>query len=94
MNAPHRLLRFTPAAAARCAVPHARPLLDVIIDAASEPAGQIVVFEPPAGAPSWHYVFSDGHASGLQSSQSRLALETLIVEHYFQDLVASQLRSA
>lgn len=95
MNSPHRLLRFSRAASPQSVTPGSRALLDLWLDAGSEPIGHVVELAPSPGAPTrWAYVLHDGRVTGLQSTFSRQDLETRIVEHYFEDLVADQRHTA
>lgn len=95
MSSPHRLLRFRRTGSAPIAAPGTRVLLDLWLDAELEPVGHVVELAPSPGAPTrWAYVLHDGRATGLQSTFSRQDLETRIVEHYFEDLVADQRHTA
>lgn len=95
MSAPLRVLRLKTVTSDTCAMPHGRPLLDVTIDGASAPVGQIVWFESAAAKPArWEYILSNGLASGLDSTFSRQDLETRILERYFQELVDAPRQSA
>lgn len=88
MSAPLQVVRFTPAVpAASNVADSARPVLEVHLGTGPAPAGQIVEWATPAGDPAWRYVLIDGRASGLESSISRLDLETLVSEYYFDDLL-------
>lgn len=87
MNAPLQVIRFRTAAAPSAPGLVPRPVVDVHVDSASTPAGQVVLFEGAGGVPSWRYVLRDGRSSGLASEISRVDLETLIIEHYFEHLL-------
>lgn len=95
MTSPHRLLRFRQAGNAQPVAAGARVLLDLWLDAGAEPVGHVVELAPSPGAPTrWAYLLHDGRATGLQSTFSRQDLETRIVEHYFEDLVADERHTA
>jgi len=95
VNSPHRLLRFRQAGSPTIDAPATRVLLDLWLDDAPEPVGHVVELAASPGAPMrWAYVLHDGRATGLQSAFSRQDLETRIVEHYFEDLVADERHTA
>ncbi|MCC6415454.1 MAG: hypothetical protein IT582_06065 [Opitutaceae bacterium] len=95
MNAPFRLLRFRTAVSEGLAVAGARRLLDVYLDDQPLPVGHVMLHAAEPGAPvRWSYLLADGRPTGLQSVHSRHGLESRIIEHYFEDLIADQRHTA
>lgn len=95
MSAPRRVLRFRTPGSVGSLVPDGRVLLDLFVDEASAAAGHIVELPAAPGLPvRWAYVLADGRATGLQSTYSRHDLESRILEHYYQDLVAEERHTA
>lgn len=95
MNSPRHVLRFRRSAQATFPVVEGRVLLDLVIDAATEPAGHIMELPASPGAPlRWAYMLRDGRSTGLQSTLSRQHLESRILEHYLEDFLADGRQTA
>jgi len=95
VNSPRHVLHFRRNGAAAFPVAEGRVLLDLVIDAAAEPAGHILELPASPGAPlRWAYVLHDGRSTGLQSTLSRQHLESRILEHYLEDFLADGRQTA
>lgn len=76
-------------------MPDGRVLLDLHVNEAAVPAGHIVELRAAPGMPvRWAFVLADGRPTGLQSTYSRHDLESRVIEHYYQDLVAEERHTA